>query len=242
MSESKPWWKARDQSLMRKAAAKSESNAKLGDSFLIVTEGTVTEPIYFDLLLKSLHLSTVTVKVIPGKASDPRQVIQSAADEVKALAQRVKRKKLAVNELESFNHIWAVFDTDVAVRNNIWNDVTQKARDLKVNVAHSSPCFEYWLLLHLKMTTRSDLIDGSSSKKIFCEELGSDYSTNCETTERVFKKLIPNWPTAVKNAEQVRQLHEEGKTPTPANPSTEIDRLVCALNDSTLPHLRKNYD
>lgn len=240
MPEELPWWKVeKARSLERQAAvARDSASAKPGDSFLIVTEGTVTEPIYFELLRQSLQLSTVTVKVMPGKHSDPRHVIQSAADEVIELAKRVKRKRVAVTELESFDHVWAVIDTDVADRQGFWNDVIQKARDLKVNLAHSTPCFEYWLLLHLGMTTRSDLVNGDAAKRVFREELGHDYSTNREITEEVFKSLIPLWPIAAKNAQLVRQYHETANTPPPANPSTEVDLLACALNDSTAPHLR----
>jgi RloB-like protein/SWI2/SNF2 ATPase len=132
MAEKPHWWKAKELSLKRKAAAALRpACAQPGDSFLIVTEGTVTEPAYFDLLRSSLQLSTVTVKVIPGKHSDPRHVIQSAADEVKTLARRVKRKKVGVTELERFDHVWAVIDTDVATRADgtrtpFWNDVIQK--------------------------------------------------------------------------------------------------------------------
>lgn len=240
MADNLPWYKARELSLERKAAAALRpACSSPGDSFLIVTEGTVTEPVYFELLRESLQLSTVTVKVIPGQHSDPRHVIQSAAKEVKALARRVKKKKVAVTELEKFDHVWAVIDTDVATRQGFWNDVVQKARDLNVNLAHSTPCFEYWLLLHLRMTTRGDLIDGDTTKSAFRAELGRDYSTNRETTEEALKALLPNWPTAVKNAQQVRHHHETGGTPSPANPSTEADRIVCALNDSLPAHLRR---
>lgn len=245
MAEKPHWWKAKELSLKRKAAAALRpACARPGDSFLIVTEGMVTEPVYFDLLRSSLQLSTVTVKVIPGKYSDPRHVIQSAADEVKTLARRVKRKKVGVTELERFDHVWAVIDTDVATRADgtrtpFWNDVNQKARDLNVKLAHSTPCFEYWLLLHLKMTTRGDLINGTVAKQVFREELGRDYSTNRETTELAFHSLVGLWPTAVANTQTVRNHHETADTPSPADPSTEVDLLVCALNDSAPPHLRK---
>jgi hypothetical protein len=130
MADNLPWYKAKELGLERKAAAALRpACASPGDSFLIVTEGTVTEPVYFELLRESLQLSTVTVKVIPGQHSDPRHVIQSAAKEVKALARRVRKKKVAVTELESFDHVWAVIDTDVATRQEFWNDVVQKARD-----------------------------------------------------------------------------------------------------------------
>jgi hypothetical protein len=240
MTDNLNWWKAKELSLKRKAAAAMRpACANPGDSFLIVTEGTVTEPVYFELLRESLQLSTVTVKVMPGKASDPRHVIQSAADEVKKLARRVRQKKVAATELKSFDHVWAVIDTDVAIRLGYWNDVIQKARDLKVKLAHSTPCFEYWLLLHLKMTTRGDLINGDTAKRAFRDELGHEYSTNREITEQAFKSLIPQWPTAARNAQKVRQHHDDANTPSPADPSTEVDRIVSALNDSAPPHLRK---
>lgn len=67
-----PWWKAKEISLKRKAAAAVRpACAEVGDAILIVTEGEVSEPVYFELLRESLQLSTVTVKVISGKASDP---------------------------------------------------------------------------------------------------------------------------------------------------------------------------
>lgn len=242
MADEIPWWEsAKATSLERNAAAaRTAALARPGDSFLIITEGTVTEPVYFNLLRESLQLSTVTVKVIPGKHSDPRHVIQSADDEVKELAKRVRKKRLAVTELERFDHVWAVIDTDVAVREGFWNDVVQKARDLKVNLAHSTPCFEYWLLLHLGLTTRSDLVNGDAAKAAFKNALGAEYSTNRTITESAFASLIPLWPTAAINAQKVRQLHEEAKTPSPANPSTDVDLLACALNDSAAPHLRVN--
>jgi len=76
-SDALPWWKQRrEESLKRKAAeAAREACASTGDAILIVTEGTVTEPIYFELLRDSLQLSTVTVKVMPGKASDLRRTL-----------------------------------------------------------------------------------------------------------------------------------------------------------------------
>ena len=74
------WWlEAKAASLERKRlAVAATALAKPGDAFLIVTEGTVTEPIYFDLLLRDLQLSVVRVKVQPGTlpilgmSSEPR--------------------------------------------------------------------------------------------------------------------------------------------------------------------------
>lgn len=238
----KPWWQeAKELSLSRRAAVPSrEACAKPGDAFLIVTEGEVTEPVYFELLRASLQLSTVTVKIQPGRASDPRHVVQSAADEVAALAKRVKKKQTAINEVEKYDHVWAVIDTDVAVRMGRWPDVEQLAVSRGVKLAHSTPCFEFWLLLHIQgYTTRADLRNGTLAKDAVEKALGKDYSTNAETAKAVIPTFLSQWPEAFRHAQRVRQHHLAASSPPPGNPSTEVDHLVCALNDAAAEHHRK---
>ena len=236
------WWlEAKAASLERKRlAVAATALAKPGDAFLIVTEGTVTEPIYFDLLLRDLQLSVVRVKVQPGDASDPRHVIRTAEREAKEQVRKAKKGVLSINEPAKFDHVWAVVDTDVAVRNHIWNDVHQLATATKVTLAHSTPCFEFWLLLHLVgFTTRADLVDGDAAKGAVKHALGRDYSTNEETAKEAIAGFLSKWPESVGYAEQVRRHHRDAATPQPANPSTEVDRLVRAMNDSAPEHLRK---
>lgn len=238
----KPWWQeVKELNLARKAKLPArEACATPGDAFLIVTEGTVTEPVYFELLRKSLQLATVTVKIQPGWASDPRHVITSAADAVKALAKRVKKKQTAINEVEKYDHVWAVIDTDVAVRHSIWPDVQQLASSRGVKLAHSTPCFEFWLLLHIQgYTTRADLLDGATAKKAVRDALGREYSTSAETAKAVFPTFLSKWPEAYQHARRVRQHHFDASTQPPGNPSTEVDHLVCALNDAATEHYRK---
>jgi len=168
MSGDPEWWQIKKaQSIDRRAretAAASGVNA--GDSFLIVTEGTVTEPIYFELLRRDLQLAAVRIRVEPGRASHPRHVIETAAAEVKEHARRSKKGLLANTDPSKFDHVWAVIDTDVAVRDGIWNDVVTLSQARKVKLAHSTPCFEYWQLLHIQgLTTRGDLIDGATAKR-----------------------------------------------------------------------------
>lgn len=235
------WWKKpAAQSLERK---KSEANefalAQPGDSFLIVTEGEVTEPVYFSLLRDSLQLNTVTVKIQPSPGSDPRTVIRSAAEEVSKLKQEAKQNRVPIGEVEKFDHVWAVIDTDVAVREAYWPDVVKLAKDLNVNLAHSTPCIEYWFLLHFKYTTRTDLCDGKTAKKAVEKELGGPYSTNEKIAKTAIPKFLLFWPKAVKRAEQVRSHHHEAGTEPPVNPSTEVDLLVRSLNDSAPLHMRK---
>ena len=235
------WWReAKAASLeRRRRSAAGAALAKPGDAFLIVTEGTVTEPVYFDLLCRDLQLSVVRVKVQPGDASDPRRVIHTAELEAKEQVRKARKGVLGFHEPAKFDHVWAVVDTDVAVRMNFWNDVWQLAAARKVNLAHSTPCFEFWLLLHIGYTTRTDLVDGDRAKRALREALGRDYSTNEGVAKEVFPTILLKWPQAVSHAEQVRCHHQGSATSQPANPSTEVDRLVRAMNDSAPEHRRK---
>jgi len=236
------WWrKPKALSLERKRRARAASAlARPGDAFLIVTEGTVTEPGYLDLLVHELQLPAIRIKVQPGGASDPRHVIRTAEREAKEQVRKARKGILGLNEPPKFDHVWAVVDTDVAVREGFWNDVQQLAKGRKVKLAHSTPCFEYWLLLHVVgFTTRADLVDGETAKSAVKHALGREYSTNEQVAKEAIAIFISNWPEAVGHAERVRRYHESAATRVPANPSTEVDRLARAMNDSALEHLRR---
>jgi len=236
------WWQApKAASLERKKRAiAATALARPGDAFLIVTEGQVTEPVYFDLLIRELSLGVVRIKVQPGDHSDPRHVVRTAERVARKQMRDARKGILGINEPAKFDHIWAVIDTDVAVRQDFWNDVEQLAAARKVNLAHSTPCFEFWLLLHITgFTTRADLVDGTAAKSAVKHALGRDYSTDEETAKEAIASFVKEWHQAVVHAEQVRAHHQAAATPSPGNPSTEVCRLVRALNDSALPHLRK---
>jgi len=145
---------------------------------------------------------------------------------------------LSNHEPAKFDHVWAVIDTDVASRSGFWKEVTQLASARKVKLAHSTPCFEYWLILHFMFTTRTDLVNGDRAKKAL-KDLCGEYCTNDKTAKKVFSAHVDKWRDAVKNAKKVREHHEQACNVMPCDPSTEIDLLVDALAESALPHLGK---
>ena len=109
-----------------------------------------------------------------------------------------------------------------------------------VKLAHSTPCFEFWLLLHIKgYTTRADLLNGKLAKDAVEKALGEEYSTNAETAQKVIPTLLAKWPEAFQHDRRVRDHHLTANTKPPGNPSTEVDHLVCALNDAATEHYRK---
>ena len=233
------WWRAAKALSLerREREAEAAAAALAGDSFLIVTEGVVTEVCYFQQLRAALRLSAVKVVVEPGDASEARHVIETAARLAREQRERAARGQLAMDEPAGYDQVWAVLDTDVSERHQRWPDISALAAQRGVRLASSTPCFEYWLLLHLKHTTAPPA-NGAAAKGRLGDDLG-DYSTNADVSDAAIRRILPAWPIAVKRAGQVRQYHHAASSPAPANPSTEVDRLAIALNYSAPVYARK---
>ncbi len=107
--------------------------------FVIVSEGTKTEQIYFDDLAADERYNhpSVHVETIQSADSSPKHVLASLSDFNNEY------------ELGENDELWLVIDRDR------WNvsmlsRVTQEARQKGFCVADSNPAFELWLLFHLR--------------------------------------------------------------------------------------------
>lgn len=101
-------------------------------SILVVCGAEATEPAYFEGLKRARRNPAVTIK-IKAKRGDPEAVVKYAA----GMRDRAEG---------THDEVWCVvdvdeFDLDKAVA---------AARRLRVNLAISNPCFEFWLLLHFE--------------------------------------------------------------------------------------------
>jgi hypothetical protein len=109
--------------------------------FLIISEGTKTEPLYFKAIEKSLPLGTVQV-VACGTGRSELSLVEVIAD-----LRKDKEEELAV----TFDEVWAVFDKDSFPESDFDNAIHSCAgQRKKYSVAWSNECFELWYLLHLK--------------------------------------------------------------------------------------------
>jgi hypothetical protein len=122
------------------------------ERILIVSEGSKTEPLYFDEIRVTLRLPVRNVTVT-GSAlgTDPAQVVQYA----KSLFEKGDLYKGI--EPRAFDRIFAVFDRDQhrgytdaldqakALDGKLKND---EKRHIPFQAIASIPCFELWLLLH----------------------------------------------------------------------------------------------
>jgi len=119
------------------------------DSSLIViaSEGERTEPEYFEALRDEYYNSRIQVIFLHPSDSAPKYVI----DELNQY-----KKEFGLN-LKKGDELWVLIDKDRWDR--FLNEIAEECRSNEFHLALSNPCFEIWLLLHLKnlsQCTRGD--------------------------------------------------------------------------------------
>lgn len=209
-------------------------------AILIVTEGEVTEPTYFEALRRRLSLPTVEVAILPRGCGDPVRLVEYALDEAEKRRQAFKSGKLSHAKAAKFDKLWIVFDTDIPVEHGRLANGLALAVANGVQVAHSTPCFEYWLLLHRDYTTApmpkcADVIPRLS------EAIGQKYAKDAEESKKLIPPLLDGLVLARANAEKVRRHHASSGTVEPGNPSTEVDRLIDALDPPPKTEMMKKH-
>jgi len=176
---------------------------KIKQKFLIVCEGTKTEPNYF----RSFRVPKLVVDV-QGVGENPSRLVQST----------IELKKQG-----NYDQVWCVFDRDSWTVED-FNNAIKNAKSQGFGVAYSNEAFELWYVLHFEFLhtgiPRSDYILKLNSL------LGHRYEKNSES---IYEELFEKQAIAIKNAENLLKLYIP---PMPAkdNPSTAVHLLVQELN------------
>ena len=133
--------------------------------YLIVCEGTKTEPNYFNGLKKNLPpgvIDTVDLEV-EGTGHNTLTVI----DDAQKISTRLERLSGRL-----FDEVWAVFDRDSFPDQN-FNNAIAKGQDVGIHCAWTNEAFELWYLLHFQFfqhgmprTDYKSLIERELSKKL----------------------------------------------------------------------------
>ena len=210
--------------------------ADLGDTFLIVTEGQVTERLYCERLRAKLNLSATHVRVVHPACTDAIGLIREAIRLREEPRQRAPDQR-SNSEVSSYDHVWVIFDADVSGRLGNLSVALDLARREQIKVALSMPCIEVWLLLHFR-DRPGPLADNSGACRALAEAWGSSYDKSAVTFEALWPALLPRIPTAAQRAEATRVYHRGANTPPPADPSTDVDLLVRSLNAAARPEAR----
>lgn len=206
-----------------KGLGRNQQRNSAAKRVLIVTEGSKTEPAYFDKLIEKLGISSVKITTARGKnSSSPINVVESAIERLRGM---------------EFDIIYCVFDRDChpsyeEAVNKIRKISGERYKRNKIYAITSVPCFEVWYLLHVSDSNRPygehgspcvNLID--DLKKIHPFE---NYSKNDDIgfLDQIFgnqEKAIKRAKKILSNAKEagIREFHED--------PSTRIHEIVEEL-------------
>lgn len=210
----------------RKARKLKEQQRKIAcrdpyDTVLIVCEGEKTEKNYFDSLVKDLKLNTANVLVANNSlGSAPKTVVDFA----------IKTYKGSEG---GFDKVFCVIDKD---RHSSYSAAIAKIQSTRLKRGHtieaisSIPCFEYWLLLHFRQTSRNYYSGpGSVCSRVISDLKKCPGMANYEKGDaNTFDRLKDKLEIAIRNSEII--LNNCQNTGTD-NPSTKIHQLVVYLSN-----------
>lgn len=186
------------------------------DRVLIVSEGSKTEPAYFNDIRIQFRLPSAHILVIPSDyGTDPLSVVRFAEDKAK--------------NSRAFEWVFAVFDRD---EHDSYDPALQKAASLdnklrnderkavRFHAIPSVPCFELWLLLHhvdVHAVAHRDEIIRRVREKIPGYAKGA---------KGIYAKTAPMIDDAIKRAAGLRA---KGKPEGGHDAYTSVDVVVTTL-------------
>ena len=206
----------------RKKRKREYKNPKI-NSFLIVTEGKCTEPLYFKGLQK-LILENVggTIEVKPvidihGKGCSTTKLLEATDQIVKSAS-------------VFYQNIWVVFDKDDF---EDFDQAIKEGRDRGYNIAWSNQSFEYWLYLHFNYS------DAALHRDQWCDKLDKifeEYNLGDGTYKKNYENIYDmvnsydGVNTAINHAKRrMANFDIEKDKPSQYDPGTEVYKLVEQL-------------
>lgn len=216
-----------DKNYGRKAASRVQRS-----TVLIVCEGELDEPAYFEAVKNSLGRTSNLIHILGKECqSNPKSVVECAINRMDSAKTSSTR--------DEYDEVWCVIDVEAptqhpdleealelakvknATLKKVTNEEGRTAQEIKV--ALTNPCFEYWLLLHFEKTG-SEL-----SNKAVKQKLKRHLRPMNMGRESTIEKLLPRLNTAIVNAKQVLKENKCGANLKEHNPSTHVHKVVLAL-------------
>ncbi len=226
---------------MQSSFERPAAQTKPPKAILIVTEGRNTEPLYFKSLSAHWSLHPHVTQVEPGGEGIPANLVNKALAVQKERTADDEAGRLPFNQLGSFDETWIVFDTEHAERHGRLKDGIKLAEEHGIQVAHSTPCFEFWLALHYALKA-PPMETCKQACAVFESVAGlkkGGYSKAKGAAGDLIDKLICQVPSAVQNADLLTK-QQEGE-PFPANPSTTVQNLIRSMHEALPDEMKKRF-
>ncbi len=199
----------------RSSVTRHERSLPIRKRYLIVCEGTKTEPNYFMSLEKDLKPHVVELKIM-GEGDNTVNLVTLAEE-------FVDNERAAGRNIDE---VWIVFDIDSFPDQDI-NSAVEMAEARGFHPAYSNEAFELWYLLHY------EYCDSALSRTTYSRRLkkyiGKRYQKNDEEMYEILKES-GNQTQAIQSAKRLHEIHSSnGKTPADSNPSTLVYELIEEL-------------
>lgn len=187
---------------------------------LIVTEGTKTEPNYFESIKNRIN-SKFSERIhldIKGEGLNTIDLFERAV-------------LLADANPNGYKHVWVVYDTDDFPKDRI--DVVEelcKQRSTSETQYHaiwSNQCIELWFLLHFSFM-QSDIVRTEYFPKLSDNLKAISKGEYVKNREDIFDVLEPYVDDAIRNAKALDGSNK-GRSPSNSKPGTKVYELVEKL-------------
>lgn len=204
---------------------KRETRIPKANSYLIITEGKKTEPLYFrgivDEILRhiggNVDVCEIPIIDVNGVGRGTNRLIEKA-DEI------VNKAKVL------YQNVWVVFDKDDF---EDFDDAIQQAEERGYRVAWSNQCFEYWLYLHFNYS------DAALHRKEWIKKLEHLFEVNQlgdgtyeKNDVKIYQLLSSNngIEKAIRNAKRKMKFFNcNDMKPSQFDPGTTVYLLVDEL-------------
>lgn len=184
------------------------------DCHLIVTEGTKTEPNYFQGLKADIEQRYKNRIFIDGKGRNTLSLLKAA-------------EKIVEKSDTEYQHVWLVYDRDDFPKDDFDNTLNRCKALSDDNITYhalwSNECIELWFLLHFEFL-QSALHRDSYYLKL-SEYLNVKYKKN---STDIYVKLKQHLNTAINNAKKLMKLHD-CDVPSKCNPATNVYEIFELL-------------
>ncbi|MBF0487139.1 MAG: RloB domain-containing protein [Nitrospirae bacterium] len=198
-----------------------EFRSKHKEVILIISEGKKTEPYYFDSLREHLGLNKESVRIPKNYGgNDPKTLVGIAEEEFK---RELKKSP------PGYDRILVVFDKDTHASYDAAKDMISKLNKKykdKFKAITSVPCFEFWLLLHFKYTSKPY----QSNKKSVCDCVTDDLKKYIPDYDEGSRDTFENTKNHLDNAfDHAEKLEIDRESAGTDNPSTNVHHLIKYL-------------
>lgn len=204
---------------------KYEYKKPKANSYLIVTEGTQTEPNYFN------GIKTIIEQNLGGNVDIVELPIITISGEGRSTLSLINETDRIVNQSRIiYQNIWIVFDKDDFPD---FDNAIEQATHKGYKVAWSNQSFEYWLYLHFYYSDVALHRDDWTNKlNTIFKHYGLNSGSYQKNDPNIFNTVnsFDGLNTAIKNAQRrMAEFKAELVKPSLFDPGTTVFELVLEL-------------